>query len=226
MQNFIYLASKSPRRRELLRAYGWEPQVLSDPSEPRGWFAGDEEELPGETPADYVLRTAVTKLMDGIAARNELDDPSMDAPVLAADTVVSLEGKILGKPRDREEAARFMRALSGRTHEVRTAVAVGRSREDYRALGVLSRVPMRPISEEEIGRYVMTDEPYDKAGGYGIQGLAGLSCSRWREAIPALWGFPYARRRNCSKAMARLRRRSFSRCRQAQHRNKGRRWAE
>lgn len=190
MQNFIYLASKSPRRRELLRAYGWEPQVLSDPSEPRGWFAGDEEELPGETPADYVLRTAVTKLMDGIAAKNELDDPRMDAPVLAADTVVSLEGKILGKPRDREEAARFMRELSGRTHEVRTAVAVGRSREDYRALVVLSRVTMRQISEEEIGRYVMTDEPYDKAGGYGIQGLAGLFVQSVAGSYTGIMGLP------------------------------------
>lgn len=190
MQNFIYLASKSPRRRELLRAYGWEPQVLSDPSEPRGWFAGDEEELPGETPADYVLRTAVTKLMDGIAARNELSDPRMDAPVLAADTVVSLDGRILGKPRDREEAARFMRALSGRTHEVRTAVAVGRSREDYRALVVLSGVTMRPMSEEEIGRYVMTDEPYDKAGGYGIQGLAGLFIREITGSYSGIMGLP------------------------------------
>ena len=185
MQNFIYLASKSPRRRELLRAYGWEPQVLSDPSEPRGWFAGDEEELPGETPADYVLRTAVTKLMDGIAARNELSDPRMDAPVLAADTVVSLDGRILGKPRDREEAARFMRA-----HEVRTAVAVGRSREDYRALVVLSGVTMRPMSEEEIGRYVMTDEPYDKAGGYGIQGLAGLFVRSVAGSYTRIMGLP------------------------------------
>ena len=190
MQNFIYLASKSPRRRELLRAYGWEPQVLSDPSEPRGWFAGDEEELPGETPADYVLRTAVTKLMDGIAARNELSDPRMDAPVLAADTVVSLDGRILGKPRDREEAARFMRALSGRTHEVRTAVAVGRSREDYRALVVLSGVTMRPMSEEEIGRYVMTDEPYDKAGGYGIQGQAALFIVDIAGSYSGIMGLP------------------------------------
>ncbi len=156
MQNFIYLASKSPRRRELLRAYGWEPQVLSDPSEPRGWFAGDEEEL----------------------------------PVLAADTVVSLDGRILGKPRDREEAARFMRALSGRTHEVRTAVAVGRSREDYRALVVLSGVTMRPMSEEEIGRYVMTDEPYDKAGGYGIQGLAGLFVRSVAGSYTGIMGLP------------------------------------
>ena len=193
MQNFIYLASKSPRRRELLRAYGWEPQVLSDPSEPRGWFAGDEEELPGETPADYVLRTAVTKLMDGIAARNELGDPRMDAPVLAADTVVSLDGRILGKPRDREEAARFMRALSGRTHEVRTAVAVGRSREDYRALVVLSSVAMRPISEEEIGRYVMTDEPYDKAGAYAIQGHAALWCAGIEGCYYNIMGLPVHR---------------------------------
>lgn len=190
MQNAIYLASKSPRRRELLRAYGWEPIVLSDPSEPRGWFAGDEEELPGETPADYVFRTAVTKLMDGIAAKSELADPRMDWPVIAADTVVSLDGRVLGKPRDRDEAMRFMRALSGRTHEVRTAVAVGRSREDYEALVVLSGVTMRTISEEEIARYAATDEPYDKAGGYGIQGLAGLFVRSISGSYTAIMGLP------------------------------------
>lgn len=83
-----------------------------------------------------------------------------------------------------------MRALSGRTHEVRTAVAVGRSREDYRALVVLSRVTMRPISEEEIGRYVMTDEPYDKAGGYGIQGLAGLFVQSVAGSYTGIMGLP------------------------------------
>ena len=88
MDTLIYLASKSPRRREILSNLGWEPVVLADPKAPRGWFAGDEEEKPGETPEDYVLRTAVVKLMDGLCARNELPDVREDRPVLAADTVV------------------------------------------------------------------------------------------------------------------------------------------
>ena len=186
----IYLASKSPRRRELLRAYGWEPEVLSDPSEPRGWFAGDEEEMPGETPADYVLRTAVTKLMDGIAARAEIPDADRSAPVVAADTAVSLDGRVLGKPRDREEAVAFLRALSGRAHEVRTAVAVGVSRERWRSRVVLSAVRMRELSEAEIEAYVNTDEPWDKAGGYGIQGLAGLFIRSIDGSYTAIMGLP------------------------------------
>ena len=111
MDTLIYLASKSPRRREILSNLGWEPVVLADPKAPRGWFAGDEEEKPGETPEDYVLRTAVVKLMDGLCARNELPDAREDRPVLAADTVVSLDGRVLGKPRDRAEAEAFLRSM-------------------------------------------------------------------------------------------------------------------
>lgn len=190
MPNRICLASKSPRRRELLGLYGWEITVLSDPSEPRGWFAGDEEELAGETPADYVRRTAVTKLMDGIAARDELGDAVRGLPVIAADTVVSIDGRVLGKPRDRAQAEAFLRALSGRAHEVRTALAVGRTKDDYRTVSVASVVEMRPVSEAEIHAYTMTDEPYDKAGGYGIQGLAGLFVRTIRGSYTAIMGLP------------------------------------
>ena len=174
MDTLIYLASKSPRRREILSNLGWEPVVLADPKAPRGWFAGDEEEKPGETPEDYVLRTAVVKLMDGLCARNELPDVREDRPVLAADTVVSLDGRVLGKPRDRAEAEAFLRSMSGRTHEVRTAVAVGVSRAEWDSVVVTSTVEMRELSEAEIAAYAATAEPYDKAGGYGIQGAAGL----------------------------------------------------
>ncbi|MDO5530633.1 nucleoside triphosphate pyrophosphatase [Sutterella sp.] len=186
----IYLASKSPRRRELLSAYGWRVEVLSDPTEPRGWFAGDEEEMPDETPEAYVLRTAVTKLMDGIAARDELDSPVPGAPVVAADTVVSLDGRILGKPRDAAEATAFLRAMAGREHSVRTAVAVGRSKDDYRTAVVLSKVRMKALTDEEIASYVATDEPWDKAGGYGIQGIAGLFVSSITGSYTAIMGLP------------------------------------
>lgn len=168
MDTLIYLASKSPRRREILSNLGWEPVVLADPKAPRGWFAGDEEEKPGETPEDYVLRTAVVKLMDGLCARNELPDAREDRPVLAADTVVSLDGRVLGKPRDRTEAEAFLRSMSGRTHEVRTAVAVGVSRAEWDSVVVTSTVEMRELSDAEIAAYAATAEPYDKAGGYGI----------------------------------------------------------
>lgn len=186
----LYLASKSPRRRELLAAYGWEPVVLSDPSEPRGWFAGDEEEMPGETPERYVLRTAVTKLMDGIAARDERFGPEASGPVVAADTVVSLDGVVLGKPRDRAEAMAFLEALSGRRHEVRTAVAVGTGRDRYETRVVRSEVEMRPVSREEVLAYVSTDEPWDKAGGYGIQGLGGLFIRAISGSYTAIMGLP------------------------------------
>ena len=171
MDTLIYLASKSPRRREILSNLGWEPVVLADPKAPRGWFAGDEEEKPGETPEDYVLRTAVVKLMDGLCARNELPDAREDRPVLAADTVVSLDGWVLGKPRDRAEAEAFLRSMSGRTHEVRTA-------------------EMRELSNAEIAAYAATAEPYDKAGGYGIQGAAGLFICRISGSYSAIMGLP------------------------------------
>lgn len=190
MDKLIYLASKSPRRRELLEGQGWELVVLADPKEPRGWFAGDEEEKPGETPADYVLRTAVTKLMDGLCARDEREGARRDRPVLAADTVVSLDGRILGKPRDRAEAEAFLRAMSGRTHEVRTAVCVGLDRDRWDAVVVTSEVEMRPLTEEEIARYAASDEPYDKAGGYGIQGTAGLFIRRISGSYSAIMGLP------------------------------------
>lgn len=190
MDTLIYLASKSPRRREILSNLGWEPVVLADPKAPRGWFAGDEEEKPGETPEDYVLRTAVVKLMDGLCARNELPDVREDRPVLAADTVVSLDGRVLGKPRDRAEAEAFLRSMSGRTHEVRTAVAVGVSRAEWDSVVVTSTVEMRELSEVEIAAYAATAEPYDKAGGYGIQGAAGLFICRISGSYSAIMGLP------------------------------------
>ena len=190
MDKLIYLASKSPRRREILANLGWDLVVLADPKAPRGWFAGDEEEKPGESPQDYVLRTAVTKLMDGFCARAELADARLDRPVLAADTVVSLDGKVLGKPRDKAEAMAFLRAMSGRTHEVRTAVAVGLSRDEWDSVVVTSTVAMRSLTQAEIEAYADTAEPYDKAGGYGIQGAAGLFIRRIEGSYSSIMGLP------------------------------------
>lgn len=187
MDTLIYLASKSPRRREILSNLGWEPVVLADPKAPRGWFAGDEEEKPGETPEDYVLRTAVVKLMDGLCARNELPDAREDRPVLAADTVVSLDGRVLGKPRDRAEAEAFLRSMSGRTHEVRTAVAVGVSRTEWDSVVVTSTVEMRELSDAEIAAYAAT----------AFKAQQDFSFAAFQAVIPQSWVCPCANQGNC-----------------------------
>ncbi len=192
--NRLYLASKSPRRKALLSSIGFEPVVLADPVEPRGWFAGDEERQAGELPAAYAERTACEKFAKGLAAAREVEKTSGDAllarPVLAADTVVSLDGEVLGKPKDAEEAVAFLRALSGRVHEVRTTVVVGRSARDRRFLTNLSLVSFCSLSEDDIAAYVATGEPFDKAGGYGIQGLAGIFIDRIEGSYTGIMGLP------------------------------------
>ena len=164
---FLYLASQSPRRHELLRGLGVpiEP-LLAGPGE-------DAEALeafrPGEAPADYVARVARAKLD---AARSRLAARALpDAPILAADTIVALGGKLLGKPRDAAEAQAMLTRLSGRTHRVLTAVAVAHGSRTLRAISV-SRVRFACLSHLAIERYVATGEPMDKAGAYAIQGGA------------------------------------------------------
>ena len=186
----LYLASKSPRRRELLTTIGVKnfdvmPVGMADVLT---FVEGDEEQLPGETAADYVVRTAKEKALAALAKiRAEGREP---APVLAADTVVISDGIVLGKPADREEARRFMQLLSGRTHDVRTAVWVGTDAENIASAVSVSRVTFTSLSEEQIERYIATDEPYDKAGGYGIQGLAGLFIACIEGSYTGIMGLP------------------------------------
>lgn len=186
----LYLASKSPRRRELLTTIGVTdfevmPVGMADVLT---FVEGDEEQLPGESAENYVIRTAREKALAAIAKiRAEGREP---APVLAADTVVISDGIVLGKPADREEARRFMQHLSGRTHEVRTAVWVGTDAENLASAVSVSRVTFTSLSEEQIERYIATDEPYDKAGGYGIQGLAGLFISCIEGSYTGIMGLP------------------------------------
>lgn len=186
----LYLASKSPRRRELLTAIG----VMDFDVMPVGmadvltFVEGDETQLPGESAADYVVRTAKEKALAALAKiRAEGRSP---APVLAADTVVSLDGIVLGKPADRDEARDFMQRLSGRTHEVRTAVWVGTDSDHLASAVSVSRVTFASLTAEQIERYIATAEPYDKAGGYGIQGLAGLFISRIEGSYTGIMGLP------------------------------------
>lgn len=184
----VYLASKSPRRKALLEGLGYSVCVLADPATPLGYIPGDEEMLGGELPANYVERTACEKILGGLAKKAAL--PAAAAgPVLAADTVVSFGGEVLGKPRDAEEAKAFLRRLSGSVHEVRTAV-VASDGQRQELLTSLSLVEFKPLSEEEISAYVATGEPFDKAGGYGIQGLGGVFIRRIEGSYTGIMGLP------------------------------------
>lgn len=173
MERNVILASKSPRRREILENLGLTVHVLAENPEIRTAFAGDEEELPGEKPDDYGRRITVEKFEKGLAMKAA--SPLRDAPwpVIAADTVVTIDDVVLGKPRDAEEAMAFLRRLSDRRHRVVTHVCVGTTRENARVLASSSDVYVRELTEDEMTRYVATGEPFDKAGGYGIQEWIG-----------------------------------------------------
>jgi septum formation protein len=175
--DFVYLASGSPRRRELLQQIGVSFRVVG---------AGiDEAVRPGEAPVTYVARLAAAKADAGWTRSRE----PADAPVLAADTAVVLDGKILGKPADREEAEGMLRRLSGRTHEVLTAIAL-------RAAGGLesrisrSEVTFRSIAADEVQDYWETGEPGDKAGAYAIQGRAAVFIADLRGSYSGVMGLP------------------------------------
>jgi septum formation protein len=191
----IYLASRSPRRRELLKQIGvrFEPLLIRLAS-PRAVDV-DEQQHDGEPADRYVERIAYEKAEHGVqvlALRSMLP-----RPVLAADTVVILDGEVLGKPVDKAQAADFLRRLSGRAHEVRTAVALGMpgggamgtGARVLRALSV-STVTFRALEASEIDRYVATGDPFDKAGGYGIQSLAAVFVERLEGSYTGVMGLP------------------------------------
>lgn len=172
----LYLASGSPRRRELLTQIGVPFVPLS--------VAIDETPAPDETPAAYVERLARGKAAAGLASLSD-----RQAVVLGADTTVVLDGRILGKPGERAEALAMLQALGGREHEVLTAVAlaaVGRSAVRV----VRSRVAFRPLTSAEAEAYWATGEPLDKAGGYAIQGFAAVFVSGLEGSYSAVVGLP------------------------------------
>lgn len=183
----IYLASRSPRRRELLAQIGVRFNLLLFRSAPRPDADADETVLAGETPAAYVTRLARAKADAGWARIAQRRLPP--APVLAADTAVALEGRILGKPADRAEAEAMLEALSGRRHEVFTAVAL---RYEQRLESALSRseVEFRPLGAEEIRAYVASGEADDKAGAYAIQGRAARFVVAIRGSHSGIVGLP------------------------------------
>jgi septum formation protein len=171
----VVLASASPRRRELLRLVGIEHTVI--PAEV------DEARPPGEAPAVYAERLAREKA--GAIDRD-------DAVVIGSDTIVIVDGDVLGKPRDREQAVAMLRRLSGRAHVVMTGVAVawrGRMSSGVEEVGVT----FRALSDDEILRYVATGEPMDKAGAYGIQGFGATIVDRVDGDYFAVMGLPLNR---------------------------------
>ena len=173
----LHLASASPRRRELLAQIGVPFVTLI--------ASIDETALPGEPAERYVERLAREKALAGLAA---LGDPA-DAVVLGADTAVVLDGRILGKPADRAECLATLVALSGREHQVLTAVALA-SAQRIESRVVVSRVRFRPLRAGEAEAYWATGEPCDKAGSYGIQGLAAVFVSQLEGSYSAVVGLP------------------------------------
>jgi septum formation protein len=189
----LYLASASPRRRELLTQIGLAHEVLRVPAPP----GEDEPQHPGESAADYVRRTASDKALRGRDWMRSQALPTL--PLLAADTTVVLDGVVLGKPADRDDAIRILRALSGATHDVHTAVAVWAGNQLLEAVSI-TQVRMRELTDDEIGRYCDSGEPFGKAGAYGIQGLAGTFIAHISGSYTGVMGLPLFETANLLRA--------------------------
>ena len=184
----IYLASKSPRRRDLLRQIGVNFDVLTFRAGERGEDADvDETPLPGEAVERYVERLALAKAQAGM--RRVLWRKLLPHPVLAADTTLEVDGEIVGKPRDAAEAHAILERLSGRRHRVLTAVAMSDGERTRSRLSV-SEVAFRSLGEHDIRRYIATGEPFDKAGAYGIQGHAAIFIEEIRGSYSGIMGLP------------------------------------
>jgi len=183
----IYLASRSPRRRELLKQIGVAFEVLVLRENPARGSDVDESLHPGESPDDYVRRVCCAKAEAGW---NRIVQRALRRfPVLGADTVVCVDEHVLGKPADRADAARMLRMLSGREHRVLTALAL---KFEARAEVVVSesRVRFCELADAEIAAYVDTGEPTDKAGAYAIQGRAAAFVTEIHGSYSGIMGLP------------------------------------
>ena len=187
LERGIYLASRSPRRRELLSQIGVRYHLLLFRSRPGEPDEVDEAPVAGEDPGAYVERVARAKAEAGW--RRLLQRNLPQAPVLAADTTVALEERIFGKPAGREDAAAMLAALSGRTHEVLTAAALKHG-DWIEAAVSRSEVRLKALSEEDIRQYVATGECDDKAGAYAIQGRAARFVVELRGSYSGVMGLP------------------------------------
>lgn len=185
MSDFVYLASQSPRRRQLLEQLGVRHELLLPD-------AGEDSEAleavhSGEAPAAYVQRVTGLKLDAALARLKRRGLPP--APVLCSDTTVALGRTIYGKPADAADAARMLRELAGRTHRVLTAVAVQAGRKRVQALSD-SRVTFAPMTRAQIAAYVAGGEPMGKAGAYAVQGGAAAHISRIAGSYTGIMGLP------------------------------------
>jgi septum formation protein len=183
----IYLASKSPRRRELLRQLGVGFEELHLREAAGRTRDVVEETVDGEPPAHYVERIARTKASVGWKRMEQRNLPPL--PVLGADTEVVLDGEIFGKPRDAAHAAQMLARLSGRRHDVLTGVAL-KTRDDLVFALSTSHVTFRRLTADEIAHYAATEEALDKAGAYAIQGRAGAFVSRLDGSYSGVMGLP------------------------------------
>jgi len=188
LQTRIYLASRSPRRRELLRQIGVHFDLLVFRGGERG-EDGDVDETPlADEPVErYVERVALTKAEAGFRRLHWRMLPRN--PVLTADTTLELEGEIIGKPRDADDARAILQRLSGRTHRVLTAVAMSDGAR-IRSRISTSEVRFRTLGESEIRQYVASGEPMDKAGAYAIQGRAAIFIEEIRGSYAGIMGLP------------------------------------
>lgn len=173
--SLFYLASGSPRRRELVQYLDYHFEILCPEVE--------EQWQLGETPESYVQRLARDKSLAGVAIAPE------DRPVLGADTIVVLEGKILEKPRDSQHAQEMLSALSGKTHQVMTAIALSNRQHALHAL-IVTDVTFRGLSLLEIQDYIQSGEPMDKAGAYAIQGIGGRFIRKINGSYHGVVGLP------------------------------------
>jgi septum formation protein len=183
----LYLASRSPRRRELLTQIGAPFLVLPFRGLPREDIDVLEDVRDGEDAETYVVRVARAKALGGeqrLAWRR-----LSSGLVLSADTTVEIDGAILGKPADAADATRMLTLLSGRSHRVLTAVAVSDGRRLEHALS-MSTVRFAPLDARDIERYVVSGEPMDKAGAYGIQGRAGAFVEHIDGSYTGIVGLP------------------------------------
>jgi len=185
MKNFIYLASQSPRRSQLLDQIG-VPHTLLLPA-PDEDAESLELALRGESPLHYVNRVTARKLDAAVLRLKSRQLPL--APVLCSDTTVALGRDILGKPADAKDAERMLQALSGQTHRVLTAVAIQSGRKRLTTVSV-SRVTFAALSRAQIKAYARSGEPMGKAGAYGVQGLAAAHISAIEGSYSGIMGLP------------------------------------
>ena len=185
MSDFVYLASQSPRRRQLLEQLGVKYELLLPDAHEDS--EGLEAVLPGEPPATYVRRVTALKLDAAVDRLRRRGLPM--APILCSDTTVALGRTIYGKPADARDAARMLAELAGKTHRVLTAVAVQSGRKRLQALNE-SRVTFAPMTPAQIRAYVASGEPMGKAGAYGVQGAAAAYIRTIHGSYTGIMGLP------------------------------------